>query len=121
MRSSQPSLTREPRSAAQVVTAAAPESVGRAEAAVWAISRLAADAGPVGLDLRAEVVLHPVVIERFAAPAPPKLSHPNVKMTATSRLSTQPENILQGFIHGIEIGFAQRSALGRKQATFDHL
>lgn len=54
----------------EVLTAAAPDTVGRAKAGIWALSRLAAYAVSVGLDLRAEVVLHPSVIERFAAAGP---------------------------------------------------
>jgi integrase len=49
-----------------VVAAAAPASSARARALLFAASRLAAFGERVGLQLRAEVLLHPSVIERFA-------------------------------------------------------
>lgn len=57
-----------------VLTTAAPATRGQAKAAIWALSRLAAYATGVGLELRTEVVLHTSVIERFAAAGPPGIS-----------------------------------------------
>jgi hypothetical protein len=53
--------------ARQVVAMAAPERPARARALLFAASRLAAFGESVGLELRAEVLLHPAVIERFIA------------------------------------------------------
>ena len=58
------------RFARQVAAAAAPPTRARANALLWAASRLAAYAVPLGLDPVPEVLLHPSVIERFAASAP---------------------------------------------------
>jgi integrase len=51
--------------AREVARAAAPGSAARARALLFAASRLAAFGASVGLDLRAEVLLCPSVIERF--------------------------------------------------------
>jgi len=53
-----------------VVMAAAPPTRARANALLWAAARLAAFAVPLGLEPVPEVLLHPSVIERFAACAP---------------------------------------------------
>lgn len=53
------------RFAREVVALAAPESPARARALLYAASRLAAFAQSRGLELRAELVLCPAVIERF--------------------------------------------------------
>ena len=58
------------RFARQVAAAAAPPTRARANALLWAAARLAAFAVPLGLDPVPEVLLHPSVIERFAASAP---------------------------------------------------
>ena len=50
--------------------AAAPATRARANALLWAAARLAAFAVPLGLEPVPEVLLHPSVIERFAASAP---------------------------------------------------
>ena len=55
--------------ARSVVAEAAPASVGRAKALLFACSRVAAFAASVGLDLRPEVVLAPSTVERFIAAA----------------------------------------------------
>lgn len=55
------------RFAKAVVEAAAPASKSRARALLFAASRLGAFATSVGLELRAELVLHGSVIERFCA------------------------------------------------------
>jgi integrase len=58
------------RFARAVVARAAPPAPARASALLWAASRLAAFAIPLGLDPVPEVLLHPSVIERFAVSAP---------------------------------------------------
>ena len=56
--------------ARQVAAAAAPATRARANALLWAAARLAAFSVPLGLEPVPEVLLHPSVIERFAASAP---------------------------------------------------
>jgi hypothetical protein len=56
--------------ARQVVPAARPGGPERAKNLLWAAARLADYAVPLGLDPVPEVLLHPSVIERFAATAP---------------------------------------------------
>src|SRR6266567_6171297 len=56
--------------ARQVAGAAAPATRARANALLWAAARLAAFGIPLGLEPVPEVLLHPSVIERFAASAP---------------------------------------------------
>jgi integrase len=56
--------------ARQVVTRAAPGGRDRAKNLLWAAGKLAGWAIPLGLDPAPEVLLHPSVIERFAAHAP---------------------------------------------------
>jgi integrase len=56
--------------ARQVVTVAAPQRQARANALLWAAARLAGFAVPLGLEPAPEVLLHPSVIERFAAHGP---------------------------------------------------
>jgi integrase len=58
------------RFARQVAGAAVPPTRARANALLWAAARLAAFGIPLGLDPVPEVLLHPSVIERFAASAP---------------------------------------------------
>ena len=58
------------RFARSVVVLAEPPTRARANALLWAASRLAAYAVPLGLDPVPEVLLHPSVIERFAVSAP---------------------------------------------------
>ncbi len=58
------------RFARKVAAAAAPRTRARANALLWAAARLAAYAVPLGLEAVPEVLLHPSVIERFAASAP---------------------------------------------------
>ncbi|HEX9354802.1 MAG TPA: hypothetical protein VF933_13430 [Streptosporangiaceae bacterium] len=58
------------RFARSVVELAEPPTRARANALLWAASRLAAYAVPLGLDPVPEVLLHPSVIERFARCAP---------------------------------------------------
>ena len=53
--------------ARQVVPAACPGGRERAKNLLWAAARLADYAVPLGLDPAPEVLLHPSVIERFAA------------------------------------------------------
>ena len=62
-----PSAARFARSAAGL---AEPPTRARANALLWAASRVAAYAVPLGLEPVPEVLLHPSVIERFAASAP---------------------------------------------------
>ena len=56
--------------ARQVAAAAVPPTRARANALLWAAARLAAFGIPLGLEAVPEVLLHPSVIERFAASAP---------------------------------------------------
>ncbi len=56
--------------ARQVVSTAAPATRARANALLWAAARLAGFAVPLGLEAVPEVLLHPSVIERFAAHGP---------------------------------------------------
>ena len=58
------------RFARSVVELAEPPTRTRANALLWAASRVAAYAVPLGLEPVPEVLLHPSVIERFAASAP---------------------------------------------------
>jgi integrase len=58
------------RFARSVVQQAAPLTRARANALLWAAARLAAFGMPLGLEAVPEVLLHPSVIERFAASAP---------------------------------------------------
>ena len=53
-----------------VVTASAPGGRDRAKCLLWAASKLASWAIPLGIEPVPEVLLHPSVIERFAAHAP---------------------------------------------------
>ncbi len=53
-----------------VTERAGPGTRARANALLWAAARLAAFAVPLGLDPVPEVLLHPSLIERFAASAP---------------------------------------------------
>ncbi|HUZ26258.1 MAG TPA: hypothetical protein VMV07_21090 [Streptosporangiaceae bacterium] len=56
--------------ARQVVTAAGPHGRDRAKNLLWAAGRLAGWAIPLGLEPAPQVLLHPSVIERFAAHSP---------------------------------------------------
>ncbi len=56
--------------ARDVITKAGPEGRERAKNLLWAAGKLADYASSLGLDLSAEVVFHPSVIERFARCAP---------------------------------------------------
>lgn len=56
--------------ARQVVAAASPADRTRAKDLLWAADTLASWAVPLGLELSPRVLLHPSVIERFAAHAP---------------------------------------------------
>ena len=56
--------------ARQVIAAVAPGGQERAKNLLWAAAKLADYAVPLGLDPVPEVLLHPSVIERFAASAP---------------------------------------------------
>jgi hypothetical protein len=56
--------------ARQVVPAARPGGQERAKNLLWAAARLADYAIPLGLEAAPQVLLHPSVIERFAATAP---------------------------------------------------
>jgi hypothetical protein len=56
--------------ARQAAAAAAPATRARANALLWAAARPAAFGIPLGLEPVPQVLLHPSVIERFAASAP---------------------------------------------------
>jgi integrase len=69
--------------ARQAVAAARPVSTARAKALLYAASRAAAFAMSVGLELRAEVVLHPSVVERLVLSGP-KFSGPTRRTLRTN-------------------------------------
>jgi len=71
--------------AREVVAAAAPVGPPRARALLWPAGRLAAWAQGLGLELAAEVVLHPSVIERYVAVAMAE-SSPAARRTARTNL-----------------------------------
>ena len=73
------------RFARALVAHAAPESVNRAKAYLFAASRLAAFAESVGLELAPQVLLRPSVIERFCAPGVVAMSAPT-RRTVRSNL-----------------------------------
>jgi hypothetical protein len=66
------------------VAAARPASTARAKALLYAASRAAAFAMSVGLELRAEVVLGPSVVERLAVSNAPGLSGPTLRTLRTN-------------------------------------
>jgi len=70
--------------ARHAVGAGAPQSPARAKALLFAASRLAAFGESVGLQLRAEVLLHPAVIERFIACATQGFSPASVRTIRTN-------------------------------------
>lgn len=70
--------------ARQVVAEAAPERSARARALLFAASRLAAFGESVGLELQAEVLLHPAVIERFVVEMECTLSPATRRTLATN-------------------------------------
>jgi len=67
-----------------VVAAAAPPSAARAKALLFATSRLGAFGVSVGLEARAEVLLHPSVIERFVLAAEGSVSGPTRRTLRTN-------------------------------------
>jgi hypothetical protein len=69
--------------ARDVVAAAGPGRAGRAKGLLYAAARLADWAAGTGLDPAAEVLLHPSVIERFAAHSP-GLSSPSRRTLRTN-------------------------------------
>jgi integrase len=71
--------------AREAVRAAAPKSPARARALLFAASRLAAFGESVGLEPRAEVLLHPSVIERFIVAGERELS-PATRRTLRTNL-----------------------------------
>ncbi|MDA8075584.1 MAG: hypothetical protein M0Z40_10195 [Actinomycetota bacterium] len=70
--------------AKEVTARAAPESANRAKAFLFAASRLGAFCESVGLDLSAEVALHPSVIERCCAPGVTVMSGPTRRTVRTN-------------------------------------
>jgi len=70
--------------ARQAVAAAHPASTARAKALLYAASRAAAFAMSVGLELRAEVVLHPSVVERLAVSNALGFSGPTLRTLRTN-------------------------------------
>ncbi len=71
--------------AKKVTTAAAPDTVNRAKAYLFAASRLGAFAETVGLELACDVVLHPSVIERCCTPGVTTMS-PATRRTVRTNL-----------------------------------
>lgn len=67
------------------VAAADPRGPARARALLWSCSRLAAWGAGVGLELVAEVLLHPSVIERFVTVGMPRASD-SARRTARTNL-----------------------------------
>src|SRR5512132_2813833 len=74
-----------PAFAREAVLRAAPTSAQRARALLFAASRLAAFGCAVGLEPRAEVLLHPSVIERFVVESERSLS-PATRRTLRTNL-----------------------------------
>ncbi len=70
--------------AKEVTAAAAPKTVNRTKAYLFAASRLGAFCESVGLELSAEVALHPSVIERCCAPQVTKMSAPTRRTVRTN-------------------------------------
>ncbi len=68
----------------QVVARAAPASAARAKALLFAASRAAGFAGGAGLELRAEVVFCPAVIERFIVANGRRFSAPTARTLRTN-------------------------------------
>lgn len=76
-----------------VVSSAAPHSVARARALLFAAGKLGAFATSVGLELSPEVVLHPSVIERFTVTEASALSGPT-RRTLRSNLRALSHAVL---------------------------
>ena len=70
--------------AKKVTATAAPDTVNRAKAYLFAASRLGAFAETVGLELACDVVLHPSVIERCCAPGVTAMSGPTRRTVRTN-------------------------------------
>ena len=72
------------RFARSLVAAAAPESLNRAKALLFAASRLGAFGEAVGLELKEAVLLRPSVIERLCAPGTTTMSAPTRRTLRTN-------------------------------------
>ena len=70
--------------AKELTAAARPESVNRAKAFLFAASRLGTFCESVGLELSADVALHPSVIERCCCPAVTAMSAPTRRTVRTN-------------------------------------
>jgi len=79
--------------ARQVVASAAPHSVARARALLFAAGKLGAFAASIGLELSPDVVLHPSVIERFTVTERSALSGPT-RRTLRSNLRALSHAVL---------------------------
>lgn len=75
--------------ARELTAAARPATVNRAKAFLFAASRLGAFCESAGLDLRAEVALHPSVIERCCHPETTAMS-PATRRTVRTNLRARP-------------------------------
>jgi integrase len=82
--------------ARQVVAGCGPLGRDRAKSLLWAAGKLAAWAIPLGLDLVPQVLLHPSVIERFAAHSP-GLSQP-ARRTLRTNLRFIARHVVPGLV-----------------------
>ena len=78
-----------------LVAEAQPDNVARAKAFLFAAVRLGAFAQTVGLELRADVVLHPSVIERLCHPETTAMSQPT-RRTVRSNLRAIAREVRPG-------------------------
>jgi len=70
--------------AKELCAAAAPQSANRAKAYLFAASRLGAFCESTGLELTADVALHPSVVERCCAPGATQMSQPTRRTVRTN-------------------------------------
>lgn len=84
--------------ARRVVRGVAPSGISRARSLLWACGRLGAWAETVGLELRAEVVLHPSVTERFVATGMRDASE-SARRTARANLRFVARRVAPGLPH----------------------
>src|ERR1700677_518082 len=92
--------------ARDVIGQVAPQGKERAKNLLWAAARLADYAIPLGLDPAPEVLLHPSVIERFAATAP-GLSGV-ARRTLRTNLRFLARRVVFSVVHGVHEGAGQR-------------
>jgi integrase len=93
--------------AKQLTTSARPDTPARAKAFLFAASRLAAFGEQVGLDLKAEVLLHRSVIERFCEAKGSAMSGPTRRTLRTN---------LRALARRVLLGEAEPPSLPRERA-----